>query len=213
MGIFSEDLAEDISSLQHIAQASVDYYNDTHSKHTRSIEVDAVEVKGDFEHISHVGGRILREYFTSPTALQRVAVMLVLSNAFPVFGLRRKGRPVLSLKERKAFLSQFTCLFVQAALSTMTLEADGQSYSLKWNGFPTDEFRDQFLTYLEWIDPAKVEVTANQEKVQKDHTKILAHLSLGASMMLPYCVIQQPQHPPPENQIPHHGKTPLLPGT
>jgi hypothetical protein len=35
MGIFSEDLAEDISSLQHIAQASVDYYNCAHSKHSR----------------------------------------------------------------------------------------------------------------------------------------------------------------------------------
>ncbi|EEF62116.1 hypothetical protein [Pedosphaera parvula] len=212
MGIFSDDTAEDISSLQHIAQASVNFYNSTHSKHSHAVEVDAVEVKGDFDHISTVGGRILREYFTSPTALHRVAVLLILSNAFPVFGLKRKGRPLLSLNERKAFLSQFTCLFVQAALSTMTLESEGQSYSLKWNGFPNDEFRDQFLTYLEWIDPAKVEIKANQEKVQKDHTKILAHLVLGAAMMLPYCVVQQLQPPPPDNQLSSHGKPPLLPG-
>jgi hypothetical protein len=213
MGIFSDDLAEDVSSLQHMAQASVDYYNSEHYKHSRSVEVDAVEVKGDFEHISTVGGCIMRQYFTSPTPLHRVAVMLILSNAFPVFSLKKKGKPLLSLNERKAFLSQFTCLFVQAALSTMKLESEGQSFSLSWNGFPTDEFRAQFLTYLEWVDPAKVEIAANQEKLQKDHTKILAHLALGAAIMLPWCVVQQIQTSPPENQIPSHGKPPLLPGT
>ena len=99
-------------------------------------------------------------------------------------------KPVLNLHSRREFLSIFTCLLIQASLSTLTLERDGRAYHLQWNGFPDDYFRDQFFTY-QWIESMKVAPEA-AKAAKEGYIRILAQLSLGCAMALVPCVIETP---------------------
>src|SRR5439155_21230166 len=132
MGIFSDSKDEDLAAITHIAEGCVFHFN---SKVAQTGVI--IEISHDFQYISDVGGKILVE-FLHPTMLSRVATLVVLSNAFPVFSLRRKDGIMLNLDQRRNFMARFTCLFVQASLSTLSLEIDGKEYFLRWHGFPND---------------------------------------------------------------------------
>lgn len=202
MGIFIDHREDDIVTISHLVDVSVEYFNTENERQGNPVGI-VIQSRDEFGSISDVGDRILRE-FLYPTALQRVATLLVLANAFPLFSLQRDRKPLMHIQERKKFLSRFTCFLVQASLSTMTIDReDGQSYSISWKGFPDAYFQEQFLTYLYWIDTAKA-LTANEnEKKQKekDDTKILAHLALGCSMALESCVSVKIVLPPAPKEI------------
>jgi hypothetical protein len=191
MGIFCNSREEDVSVISRIVEVSLDFYNNQGPETKSGISVTTT---GEFEHISEVGGQILSE-FISPTVMDRVATLLVLANAFPVFALRKNGRPFLDLQARRKFLSRFTCLFVQAALATMGVEDEGgQVLFYRWIGFPKPYLLDRLLTYLEWIDPTKVmqQITKRGPGNLTDDTKTLAQLSLGCAMALAHCVSSEP---------------------
>ena len=148
MGIFSESPEQDIEAISHIVGVSLSYYRAEARKQGISYTISTTS---NFEQISTDGGRILKE-FLYPTALQRVGTLLVLCNAYCPFSIVDGRKPVLNIHNRRELLSTFTCLLIQAALSTLTLERDGRTYSLQWHGFPDDYFRDQFFTYLNGLN-------------------------------------------------------------
>ena len=75
-------------------------------------------------------------------------------------------------------------------------DPSGRVLFYQWRGFPDPYLRAQFLTYLEWVDPAKVmmqkgppgQTTSNL----RDDTKTLAQLSLGCAMTLARCISDEP---------------------
>jgi hypothetical protein len=77
----------------------------------------------------------------------------------------------------------------------MTLEREGRTYSLRWQGFPDDYFCDQFLVYLQWVEslaivpggePHSREFRDSMEAFEK----LLAHLVLGCALALAICVTE-----------------------
>jgi hypothetical protein len=189
MGIFSDSREQDIEAISHVIRVSLSFYAHERSKRSGAIEFE-VNSNDRFEFLSETGGRILHN-LGFDTALVRVATLVVLCNVAPPFSLRKHGKPCLDVAARKEFLSRFTCLLVQAALSTMQVERAGKWFSLRWNGFPDDTFADEFLTYLQWIESMKVEPgkTGKERKQTEDaFLNILAHLSLGCAMALRSCV-------------------------
>jgi len=190
MGIFSESRNKDVEAISQFVQSSLAYYA-AEGGAVPGIQVDS---SFDFGFISDVGTRILKE-FDSPTALQRVATLVVLCNSCPPFSVTQRGELLLNLRTRKQFLSRFTCLLVQAALSTMTLEREGGTYSLRWAGFPDASFRDQFLVYLQWVESLTVvpggEPNSREFKqAMEAFEKLLAHLVLGCALVLTVCVTE-----------------------
>jgi len=194
MGVFSESDAEDVETIRYIIETSSDFYNSKREK--TSLSDIALEIRKDFEDLSAVGGKILSE-FLYPTTLQRISTFLVLCNAFRYFSLSRNGRPLLNLEERKAFLATFTCILVRAALFPFTFHKEGIVYAIKWVGFPDVDFQEQFITFMAWIDSAKVTQMRGGEK--KDDTKLLAHFALGCALALQNCVkfeaVDEPERP------------------
>ena len=89
MGIFCNSREEDVSVISRVVEVSLDFYNNQGPETKSGISVTTT---GEFEHISEVGGQVLSE-FISPTVMDRVATLLVLANAFPVFAglLQRPG--------------------------------------------------------------------------------------------------------------------------
>lgn len=197
MGIFSDSSEEDIEAISHIVRVSLSFYAHERSKRAGAIEFE-VDSNDRFEFLSEAGGRILHN-LGFHTALVRVATLVVLCNVAPPFSVTRQGKPCLDMAVRKEFLSRFTCLLVQAALSTMNVERAGNWYSLSWKGFPDESFAEEFLTYLQWIESIKVEPGKKERKQAEDaFLNILAHISLGCAMALLSCVKEDPVEPSPQ---------------
>jgi hypothetical protein len=192
-GIFSDSLQRDVATVSYIVEQSLRFFK--FESHQKGISIDFdINATSDFQYISVTGGRILSK-FLYPTALQRVATLLLLCNACPPFSLFKNGKPWLDINGRKEFLSRFTCLLIQSSLSILGLERDGKKYSLQWNGFPDEYFCTQFLIYLQWTDSLKVIPNGGKhgsEDVQEAFERIIAHLSLGCAMAMVNCVKESP---------------------
>ncbi len=193
MGIFAESRDEDVEAISQFVGVSMAFYSCERASAGATVDFEVTPTPNfDFGFISDLGGRVLTE-FEFPTALQRVATLLVLCNSIPPFSLTRRGKLCLDVGARKAFLSRFTCLLVQAALSTMSLEREGRKYSLSFDGFPDVYFCEQFLVYLQWMESYTVVPGGDPQSrafrtAGEAYRRILAHLVLGCALALASCV-------------------------
>jgi hypothetical protein len=191
MGIFTDARDEDIEAISQIVTVSLSFYQSECAKRGSPFDFE-VKPNSDFGAISDLGTRVLHE-FHDPTALQRVAALVVVCNSSRPFSISQKGKLFLNVDARKEFLSRFTCLLVQAALSTMSMQRGGQDYSLRWNGFPDAYFCEQFLVYLQWTESFVVVPGGDRNSRQfkaamEAFDRILAHLVLGCALALVSCV-------------------------
>jgi hypothetical protein len=199
MGIFSDSGEEDIEAISHIIRVSLSFYAHERTKRSGAVEFE-VDSNDRFEFLSEAGGRILHNLGLD-SALVRVATLVVLCNVAPPFSVTKQGKPCLDMAARKEFLSRFTCLLVQAALSTMNVERAGNWYTLSWKGFPDESFAEEFLTYLQWIESIKAEpgkTDKERKQAEAAFLNILAHISLGCAMALRSCVKEDPAETDPQ---------------
>jgi hypothetical protein len=174
MGLFSQDSATDIETISYFVETSAQYYEKYRLKQpAQDSNPVRLTVTGGFEEISEVGGQIIEEHFSSPTVLDRIAVLVVLTNALPTFALSKGPGKFLDVEGRKEFLSKFTCIIVQAALSTVSSSGgSGPAYSLRWKEFPDQEFSDRFFTFLAWCPTAEIIPVSTKESPRQSVANI-----------------------------------------
>lgn len=193
-GILSNSKKEDLETISHIVSNSISYYKYECEKSGKMLDFE-IDIHDNFEFISKTGGHALSlsEEFLYPNALQRVATLILLCNAFPPFSITRNGKPY-SGEGRKDFVSRFTALLITEALKCFAVEREGdnQQIFLQWIGFPNSYFKRQFLFYLQEIEPLQVQIGRDGKLAQVEFEKAIAHISVGLAMAMTSCVKEGP---------------------
>jgi hypothetical protein len=192
MGLFSDDRELDILVIRHCISSCVAHYN-LHSASATIFKDVHVNVNDDFEHIighiSDAGDRIVNGIFENPTALDRIATLLILTNSIPMFSLTRKGKRFLDIQARNVFLAHFSCLLVIAAISILDFaDENGNRFGYRWKGFKNGEFKTRFHIFLEWTPGIRVTAVPPTKSQKEDDSRVLAQAALGCALLLEQCV-------------------------